>query len=89
MRSIVYIRNLCAHHSHFWNLVMSIQPICTISASKPWLNNNTIQIIKHIIQYQWCCIYCKPLIQKILFQKISKLIKKNLNVDARAMGFPF
>ncbi len=41
MHSIVYIRNVCAHHSRLWNRVMSIQPIRPINTKKTWLANSS------------------------------------------------
>ena len=39
MHSIVYLRNVCAHHSRLWNRIMSIQPVIPQRVSKTWLNN--------------------------------------------------
>jgi abortive infection bacteriophage resistance protein len=89
MHSIVYIRNVCAHHSRLWNRVMSIQPIKPIATRKTWLidsavaNNKTYFILSMILY----------LLQTInpnnsFSQRFQTLLAKYHNVDTKAMGFP-
>ena len=37
LHCIVYLRNICAHHSRLWNREMRIQPVIPISPHKPFL----------------------------------------------------
>ncbi|RZJ82591.1 MAG: Abi family protein, partial [Chryseobacterium sp.] len=56
IHSIVYARNVCAHHTRLWNRVMRIQPRIPRNPHKVWLNNSAIQnnklfMIATMIQY--------------------------------------
>lgn len=89
MHSIVYLRNVCAHHSRLWNRVMSIQPIVPINASKTWLsntqiNNNRTYYMLSIILYLMQTINPN---NTIVF-RFKGLISEYPNIDLRAMGFP-
>jgi abortive infection bacteriophage resistance protein len=44
LHSLVYIRNVCAHHARIWNRPMSIQPLFPRSASNAWLTNRPVGI---------------------------------------------
>ena len=89
LHSIVYLRNVCAHHSRLWNRVMRIQPIVPRTTSKVWLSNNSVNnrkafFILSIILY---------LMQTInpghsIVERFKGLLRKYPNVDVRAMGFP-
>ncbi|MBK7636038.1 MAG: Abi family protein [Saprospiraceae bacterium] len=35
---LVYIRNICAHHSRLWNIILTISPIWPKSTSKNWVD---------------------------------------------------
>lgn len=41
LHSIVYLRNICAHHSRLWNREMRIQPIVPRNPHHPFLNTTT------------------------------------------------
>ena len=89
MHSIVYIRNVCAHHSRLWNRVMSIQPIRPINASKEWLNNNNISNNKTFYILSMVLYLLQTINPNNSFSKRFKsLLDKYPNVDTRAMGFP-
>lgn len=99
LHTLVYTRNICAHHSRFWNKIMSISPakprtILGTTANgriqKPlWLTNTSVPNNKP---------YYSLSIIKFLLQTINPSnrfgIKLRLlfaaypNVDPRAMGFP-
>ncbi|TRX08266.1 Abi family protein [Flavobacterium gawalongense] len=89
MHSIVYLRNVCAHHSRLWNRVMSIQPNIPQSPKKTWLNNTAVPnnksyFILSMILYLMQTINPK---NTIAF-RFAALLKKYPNVDVFAMGFP-
>lgn len=86
---IVYLRNVCAHHSRLWNRVMSIQPSRPKSTYKPWLDdgtvpNNRVYFIISIMLFLHQTINPK----NTLASRFKELITKYPNVDLKAMGFP-
>jgi len=89
MHSIVYLRNVCAHHSRLWNRVMSIQPIIPNSIYKTWLNddevsNNKPYYMLSIILFLMQTIYTNNTIA----DRFKALLNEYPNIDVRAMGFP-
>lgn len=88
LHSIVYLRNVCAHHSRLWNRVLSIQPVIPQSTSKPWLeesdaNNKKMYFALSMILY---------LLQTInpnnsFVERFKALLVEYPNVDVNAMGF--
>ena len=44
LHSIVYIRNVCAHHSRIWNRPLSIQPLFPRNTTYEWLTNKQVGI---------------------------------------------
>ena len=89
LHSIVYIRNVCAHHARLWNRVMRIRPIVPRKTNKQWLVNTAISndrtyFVLSMLIYLMNTINPKHNIP----QKIKALLAKYPNVDTRAMGFP-
>ncbi|RYE34967.1 MAG: Abi family protein [Sphingobacteriaceae bacterium] len=99
LHSIVYIRNICAHHSRLWNRTLSISPALPAKPKLYWLtitttidtrsgkrldiNNRTYYILPIIIY----------LLQTVnptntFKEKLFKLLSKYSIVDSAAMGFP-
>lgn len=98
LHSIVYVRNVCAHHTRLWNRVMSISPAIPITPSNPWLNvvtninsntGNVIQANNRTYYILSMIIYFMETInpRHTIRQKFFKLLEKYPNVDVRAMGF--
>lgn len=89
LHSIVYLRNVCAHHSRLWNRAMSIRPQIPRSPHKKWLTNNHIS--NNRSYFMLCMI--KYLLQTVaptnsFLTKFKSLLVKYPNVDVNAMGFP-
>ncbi len=99
LHSIVYLRNICAHHARLWNKEMQIQPIVPNSPKKPFIIrtnytcpetgrllplNNKVYFILSMILYLMNTINPKHSIQL----KFKSLLFKYPNIDVRAMGFP-
>jgi abortive infection bacteriophage resistance protein len=89
LHSIVYLRNVCAHHSRLWNKVMSIQPTEPRSTQFQWVENKTIDNNKSY--FALCMILY--LMQNInpknsLSRRFKELLLKYPNIDTQAMGFP-
>ncbi len=89
LHSIVYLRNVCAHHSRLWNRVMSIQPVRPRNIYKTWLendgvsNNRTYYILSIII---FLMQTINP--TNTIVSRFKRLLEKYPNVDILAMGFP-
>lgn len=89
LHSIVYLRNVCAHHTRLWNRAMSIRPQMPDAPQKTWLqdtriHNNRTYFILSMVAY---------LLQTInphnrFIQKFKYLLNKYSNVDTKALGFP-
>ncbi len=89
LHSIVYLRNLCAHHSRLWNRVLSIRPQHPNTPTKTWLKANNISNKK--VYFMLCAI--KYLLQTVnpkssFAHKLRELFVKHPNADIAAMGFP-
>lgn len=99
LHSIVYLRNICAHHARLWNREIQIQPMIPRHTYRPFitqtsyvspetnqtlpLNNKTYFILSMVI-YLMNTINPKHSIQS----KFKALLAKYPNIDTRAMGFP-
>ncbi len=89
LHSIVYLRNVCAHHTRLWNRAMSIRPQMPDAPRKTWLlhtkiQNNRSYFILSMVAY---------LLQTInphnrFIPKFKDLLKKYPNIDTKALGFP-
>ena len=98
LHSIVYIRNVCAHHSRLWNKTLSISPAIPLRPYNQWLavtttidtrhgtispiNNRTYYILSMII-------YLLQVVNppNTFKEKFNALLIKYSNVDPAAMGF--
>jgi len=89
LHSIVYFRNVCAHHSRLWNRVMSIQPLIPKKTHNLWLNeranqNNTTYFLLSMLIYMMNTIKQ----ENDVVSRVKEIIKKYPNIDPKAMGFP-
>jgi abortive infection bacteriophage resistance protein len=89
LHSIVYLRNVCAHHTRLWNRVMSIQPLIPRKTRNQWLNsklnvNNTTYFALSMLIYLMNNIKQ----ENNVVIRVKQLLKKFPNIDPRAMGFP-
>jgi abortive infection bacteriophage resistance protein len=89
LHSIVYLRNVCAHHTRLWNRAMSIRPQAPRSPRKPWLNNTNINnnrtyFILSMINYLLQTVNPKNTFRN----RFKNLLGKYPNVDYKAIGFP-
>ncbi|HRO42217.1 MAG TPA: Abi family protein [Flavipsychrobacter sp.] len=89
LHSIVYLRNVCAHHTRLWNRVMRIQPQFPRAPKNQWLNNpnvsnNRTYFILSIIIYLLNVVNANHTFKN----KFGMLLDKYPNVDLAAMGFP-
>lgn len=89
LHSIVYLRNVCAHHTRLWNRAMSIRPQMPNAPRKTWLQNTQI----HNNRTYFILSMVAYLLQTVnphnrFIQKFKDLLNKYSNVDTKALGFP-
>jgi abortive infection bacteriophage resistance protein len=65
MHSIVYLRNMCAHHSRLWNNNLNISPVIPYKTSKPWLLNQDVSNKRTYFMLSILLYLCRRSIQKI------------------------
>lgn len=87
MHSIVYIRNVCAHHTRLWNRVMSITPYLPNNPRKAWIKNtvanNRSYFMLCMVKYMLATV--NP--GNSFTEKVKQLFEKYPNIDSKAMGF--
>lgn len=87
LHSIVYIRNVCAHHTRLWNRNISIKPEKLKNPRLDWVNNEynnkKIYSIVLVIQYFLKTIY--P--QSDFFERLKSLLEKYPDVEPKNIGF--
>ncbi|MDR2907085.1 MAG: Abi family protein [Bacteroidales bacterium] len=89
LHSLVYIRNVCAHHARMWNRPMSIQPLFPRHASNLWITDKQVGINRVFYALSMMIYLLNIVNPKHTFkQKIENLFLKYPNVDRTAMGFP-
>jgi abortive infection bacteriophage resistance protein len=89
LHSMVYIRNVCAHHARIWNRPMSIQPLFPRNASSAWLADRQVGI-NRVFYALSIILYLLNVVNPdhTFKQKLANLFLKYPNVDRAAMGFP-
>lgn len=89
LHALSYGRNLCAHHSRFWNRDFVIQPMIPHKLSKPWLDSS--------IKNNRRCFYFLSVIKYFLniinptsdFKShLEKLISEHPKVPIKFLGIP-
>ena len=85
LHSLIYVRNICAHHSRTWNKILGIKPLVPrkIGCFKS-IPNNKIFFILSIMQYLLTKIDDEELDLK---KDIITLFKKYPNIPIENMGF--
>ena len=89
LHSLVYVRNVCAHHSRLWNRELRIQPKYPISPVYQWLKDQKID--NHKIYYVLSMLlYLLQFLDNghSLIVDFKQLLQKYPNIDPLAMGFP-
>lgn len=88
LHSIVYVRNICAHHSRLWNRTLRVQPLFprkTVHTfiGKPMANNRLYYLLS-VIQYLLRIV--NP--ATTFASRLQALFADYPQVDISAMGFP-
>ena len=89
LHCIVYVRNICAHHSRLWNKTLRIRPLMPRSPRNTFItspNSGTKQIyfILSIIIYLLNTV--NP--NHSFISRFKELLTRYPSIDIKAMGFP-
>ena len=89
MHALVYIRNLCAHHTRLWNKLLQIQPLFPRRMHYTWLTNRNVRNSSMYYILSMIIYLLNTVNPNHTFkQKLENLFQKYPNVDRSAMGFP-
>lgn len=89
IHNMVYVRNLCAHHSRIWNRTLAIKPEIPNNKHTIWhapfsINNSKIFSTLSVINF-----LLSQLNESYIWKdKLFELINNNPNIDYSNMGFP-
>lgn len=86
--TLVYLRNVCAHHNRFWNRVMGITPNNPRTPANLWLNNNPKTDKAYFILSMIIYFLNTVNPNHTFTERFLMLLDKYENVDVTAMGFP-
>jgi abortive infection bacteriophage resistance protein len=86
--SITFVRNLCAHHSRFWNRELGIQPVLLQKPKHPWIERSFTNNRRSY--YMLCCL--RYMLYSInpkgsFTHRLHELLKKHPGVPIKYMGF--
>ena len=88
LHSIVYVRNICAHHSRLWNKTLRIQPLFPRKVGGTFISapvrNDRLYYVLCIIQY----LLLKVNPNTTFPARLKALLAEFPNADVSAMGFP-
>jgi abortive infection bacteriophage resistance protein len=89
LHTLVYVRNICAHHARFWNKDLRIPVKLPRKTANKWLStpnltDRKVYIVLTIIAYLLDTITPHHTFRK----KIKNLIMKYPDTNIAAMGFP-
>lgn len=96
IETIIYIRNICAHHSRLWNIKLTISPTWPKSPHNKWVtkweNRNQTTNDKELKIYAAICI-TQYLLDSVnpynkFRSKLEALLASNADIDLQLMGFP-
>lgn len=88
LHSIVYVRNICAHHSRLWNKTLHIKPLFPRKVKDTFISipvsNNRLYYVVCIIQY--LLLRINP--NTTFPSRLKALLTEFPDADIAAMGFP-
>ena len=91
MRTLSYVRNVCAHHSRFWNRTLTVKPVLPRRTANQWLTtsnvgNDRVYIVLVIAAYLQSAI--DGATGDELKVAVKGLLRQHPTISAQAMGFP-
>lgn len=89
LQCMVYVRNICAHHSRLWNRVLTIKPRIMQRSRSMWIDTSEIRNDK--LYYFLCCL--RFMLKEVdpgskFAGRLKTLLAENTSVPISAMGFP-
>lgn len=89
LHSIVYLRNVCAHHSRLWNRDIRVKPQIPDNPKKQWLKNREVENDKVYFLLSMILYLIQTINPKnSITSRFKYLLTKYPNIDVKAMGFP-
>ena len=89
LHTLVYVRNICAHHARLWNRTLGVRPLMPrhphgTFIAQPATGTQRVYFVLAIIRY-WLNVIDS---QNTLTQDLQQLFSKFPSVHAGALGFP-
>jgi abortive infection bacteriophage resistance protein len=89
LHSIVYLRNICAHHTRLWNRSMSITPQIPRKTKYFWIETEGISNNKMYFNLSMIMYLLQTINPHNSFPiRLKELFTEFKNIDIKAMGFP-
>lgn len=89
LHGLVYVRNVCAHHSRLWNRNLRIQPIVPRRPKNNWLSNTSVANDRTYFVLSMILYLLTSISEKnSVVADFKSLLAKYPNVYPGAMGFP-
>ena len=90
LHSLVYVRNVCAHHARLWNREMRIQPSYPRRTEKQWLSDSKVENNRTYFVLSTIIYLLNTVNPNHSFQsRFTALLNKYRDtIDVHAMGFP-
>lgn len=94
LHSLSYVRNICAHHSRLWNIILDITPAKYINndPNMVWLNASEVKSVQSPKMYYTLCIILyllETVNPNTKFRShFRELLAKYPGVNVGQMGFP-
>lgn len=89
LHSIVYIRNICAHHSRLWNRALGVRPLMPRTPHKTFITippSGTRQVYFILSMIIYLLNTVNP--NHSFIPRFKELLNRYPMVDTKAMGFP-
>jgi len=90
LHTLVYVRNLCAHHSRLWNREMAVKPDVLLKPQLPWLNHafnsNNHRVFYCLSMIKYAMMTANP--GNHFKEKLLAIASKYPNMPLKYMGIP-
>lgn len=90
MHTLVYVRNICAHHARFWNKTLRIKPMLPKKPMNKWIANSLAMPTDKFFTVFCIIKYLLDIIapHNQFVEKFENLLAKYPNTKTSDMGFP-
>ncbi|WP_294824598.1 Abi family protein, partial [uncultured Flavobacterium sp.] len=96
IETVIYIRNICAHHSRLWNIELTIKPVWPKTPYRQWVsrwenlgqasNNKSLKIYAAICLVAYLLDSVNP--YNKFMEKLKNLLDTYSEINIKLMGFP-